>query len=1118
MNQLAAGRWWHIDQDTQEHDPKRIVCDLCPRQCRMKEGDRGFCFVRKIEHGQMVLDTYGKSTGFCIDPIEKKPLNHFYPGTSVLSFGTAGCNLGCQFCQNWDISKSKEVAKLSSQATPESIARAAKAYACRSVAFTYNDPVIWAEYAIDTAKACRDQGIATVAVTAGYMMPEPRREFYQWMDAANVDLKAFSEDFYRKITYSHLEPVLDTLRYLKHETDVWFEITNLVIPAANDSADELHRMCEWIAKELGTDVPMHFSAFHPDFRMTDRPNTPVSKLLEAYAIAKSHALEHVYVGNVHDPKHASTYCSGCGQLLIERDWYELHQVHIDHGACKFCGTELAGRFQQSVGTWGRKRLPIDMREFQPPESVLPLSSIRQAGDRPVQISHLPAKQLTAEQLPSKMEQSSMSDQNLRKLTLLDLDALSEDARSAIQQIAARIVAAKVLKERLGKDVFDQLGELAEHYVYGCFTTLKRGRTLRGCCGFLGRPTRLRDAILESAQRTAKEDPRMPPISSVELPYLSCHVTLLADPRAIEADSDQRNQHIQIGKHGLRITTSLTSPYGQRAGLLLPSVPVEQGWDIDAYLAGVCRKAGLPPDAWRDASVLLETFEGLEIAGSLGTLDLPDPIPLEGPPGDVESLQKLKAATIQNMINLSHGATPNYYVLDAMDGTVNTIVLSAVDMDSKVPLAHWIQTSFRPGVPLQSSVFELSRTAEQTLRRTRFNKAVDVDLALSVLYDVAHHGSILSSDWESGKLKEALGECDLAGVHSNQRAVVALCGERVAVAFDPSKTIHQLLEQAAAMVRSRTLPITVMTLGCISTASSLLASNTPGVDSSDRPRAPALAGSFYPSDSEQLGELLKQYDQKSTITASQGVVAIMTPHAGLTYSGQQAMDAWKSCPIPETVIIVGPKHTRLGSEWAVSPSSSWVVPSSRGADTASFQIDLELSKKIVQGVQGMEFDAAAHMREHGAEVQLPILDWLAGEGGSRPKLVCIAMANANWDEILLAAKQLAQVLRPSLGNLLFAISSDMNHFADDQENRRRDRIALDALAHGDPERLLEVCRSNSISMCGVIPAALVMQTLKELGIQTKVQELSYDTSASVSGDSSRVVGYAAARWIIDQVDH
>ncbi len=225
MSATHPGKWWHRDEDSD-----RIVCDLCPRQCKMKEGDRGFCFVRKVEGNQMVLDTYGRSTGFCIDPIEKKPLNHFYPGTSILSFGTAGCNLGCQFCQNWDISKSREVARLSSVAEPELIARAAMELGCKSVAFTYNDPVIWAEYAIDTAKACRAIGVQSVAVTAGYILPEARRDFYVHMDAANVDLKAFTEDFYRKITYSHLEPVLDTLRYLKHETDVWFEITNLIIP------------------------------------------------------------------------------------------------------------------------------------------------------------------------------------------------------------------------------------------------------------------------------------------------------------------------------------------------------------------------------------------------------------------------------------------------------------------------------------------------------------------------------------------------------------------------------------------------------------------------------------------------------------------------------------------------------------------------------------------------------------------------------------------------------------------------------------------------------------------------------------------------------------------------
>lgn len=423
----------------------------------------------------------------------------------------------------------------------------------------------------------------------------------------------------------------------------------------------------------------------------------------------------------------------------------------------------------------------------------------------------------------------MSDPNIRKLTLLDLDAIDNDARQAIQQVAARIVAAKVLKMRLGAEIFEPLGELAEHYVYGCFTTLKRGKTLRGCCGFLGRPTRLRDAILEAAQKTAKEDHRMPPISSIELPYLSCHLTLLADPIAIDADPAKRHEHIQVGKHGLRITTSLTSPYGQRAGLLLPSSPVELGWDTEAYLGGACRNAGLPEDAWKDASVLVETFEGLEIEGDLSSTSLPDPMPIEGPPGDLDSLQKLKAATVQNMINLSHGATPNYYVLDAMDGTVHTIVLSAVDVDSNVPLAHWIQTSLRPGVPLQSSVFELSRIAEQTLRKARFEKAVDVDLALSVLYDPAHHGTVHASDWQSEKLAEKLSDCDLAGVQSNQRAVVALCGDRVAVAFDPSKSPHALLESAASMIHSQTQPIAVITLGCISTASSLLASNSPGVE-------------------------------------------------------------------------------------------------------------------------------------------------------------------------------------------------------------------------------------------------------------------------------------------------
>lgn len=353
------GSWW---EPAAEKD--RLVCLLCPRQCCLKPGDRGFCFVRENRDGQMVLSTYGKSTGFCIDPIEKKPLNHFYPGTPVLSFGTAGCNLGCKFCQNWDISKSREVARLSAIAEPETIARAAAQTGCRSVAFTYNDPVIWAEYAMDTARACRQAGIKTVAVTAGYIMPEARGEFFEFMDAANVDLKGFTEDFYRTITYSHLQPVLETIAYLKRETAVWFELTNLIIPQANDSPDDLRRMCNWIMQAVGETVPVHFTAFHPDFRMLDRGATDPQTLCMAYEIAKSEGLKYVYVGNVHDPLRQSTFCHHCGGMVIHRVGYHIGGYGIDaQGRCQNCQGVIPGHFAAEAGQWGPRRQPLHIERY-----------------------------------------------------------------------------------------------------------------------------------------------------------------------------------------------------------------------------------------------------------------------------------------------------------------------------------------------------------------------------------------------------------------------------------------------------------------------------------------------------------------------------------------------------------------------------------------------------------------------------------------------------------------------------------------------------------------------------------------------------------------------------------
>jgi pyruvate formate lyase activating enzyme len=350
---VVPTKYWHRLSDG------RVQCDLCPRFCRLREGQRGMCFVRACADGQIVLTTYGRSSGFCVDPIEKKPLNHFLPGSSVLSFGTAGCNLACKFCQNWDISKSREIDTLADSASPERLAQAAERLGCRSVAFTYNDPVIFHEYAIDVAQACRERGIKAVAVTAGYVCDEPRREFYRYMDAANVDLKAFTEKFYWQITKGHLAPVLDTLRYLKHETNVWFEITNLVIPGENDSDGEFDEMTSWVVSELGPDVPMHFTAFHPDWKMQDHPRTPPATLTRARAIALRNGVRYAYTGNVHDTEGGTTSCHECGAVLIERDWYVINRWNLsDDGRCPVCGTVCAGVFAGAPGTWGAKRMPV----------------------------------------------------------------------------------------------------------------------------------------------------------------------------------------------------------------------------------------------------------------------------------------------------------------------------------------------------------------------------------------------------------------------------------------------------------------------------------------------------------------------------------------------------------------------------------------------------------------------------------------------------------------------------------------------------------------------------------------------------------------------------------------
>jgi len=355
IDEQYPASFWH------KLDDGRIQCDICPRDCKLHEGQRGVCFVRGMVDGQMVLTTYGRSSGFCIDPIEKKPLNHFYPGSSVFSFGTAGCNLACTFCQNWDISKSRDRDRLMDHATPQVIAQTANTRSCKSVAFTYNDPVVFFEYALDTADECHKLGLNTVAVTAGYLHDAPCRAFFSKMDAANIDLKGFSDAFYKKLTGVHLQPILDTLAYVHHDTDCWLEITTLLIPGYNDSDAELSALSKWVMQELGSDVPLHFSAFHPDWKMADLPPTPPATLSRARHIALNAGLNHVYTGNVHDIDGDTTYCVSCHRSLIVRDWYQIIDYRLtETGTCSQCGHVLAGHFEKFGKQFGRQRTPISM--------------------------------------------------------------------------------------------------------------------------------------------------------------------------------------------------------------------------------------------------------------------------------------------------------------------------------------------------------------------------------------------------------------------------------------------------------------------------------------------------------------------------------------------------------------------------------------------------------------------------------------------------------------------------------------------------------------------------------------------------------------------------------------
>lgn len=1118
----STGAWWApLRQDDAPSDQAaRIECQLCPRKCHLKDGDRGFCFVRENRDGRMVLTTYGKSTGFCIDPIEKKPLNHFYPGTAVLSFGTAGCNLGCQFCQNWDISKSREVSRLSSSAEPETIAQAALGTGCKSVAYTYNDPVIWAEYAIDTAKACREVGIQNVAVTAGYICASARAEFFEFMDAANVDLKAFTDDFYEKITYSRLQPVLDTLAYLKQETNVWFELTNLIIPQANDNPDDLRKMCSWIVKAIGDDVPIHFTAFHPDFRMTDRPRTDPDTLILAQEIARSEGLSYAYIGNVHDAERQSTRCHKCSQLLIARDWYELGTYAVDaQGCCASCGTKIPGRFDVEKGSWGSKRQPIRIGDYaaapSPPAS--PLQSTRLFTGQSIQSTHLtsatpnatarenalnsssahPSKETTVSEESNtqtadanKSQDASMHPGARLARNILDLDKLGSSQTKAICKAAAAWFRASVLQEQQ-PNADDLLGDLSGGIVMGAFVTAKRGNLLRGCCGVLGKPMPLGGALLAAASKTAREDQRMAPISPTELPYLTFDVTLLGPFKRIQAEGAERKDAIEIGKQGLMIQR------GERSGLLLPSVAVERGWTAEQFLHGVCQKAGLPIGAWESSDAAVFTFNGKSHGGNLTEfveIESQKPKPAAITPEVLKEYVKIAG---DNIVALITGGTPSYVIPHLPDATVNALVISMQwgsrnegdDADAQgLRQGNLIQVSFRPGVPFQNTLYQMCQQAARMFHAQKFSGQLQIGLTIG--FDPALHGF--------GS------EADLEGIDTDARGLVISDARHCAMAYHPEHSAEELREKLRSILPIGSREATVHSLQIVSTMPHVISMSAPIPSRATGTRPPAVAGKFYPAEDAARRAMVGTFFKDDEPTKA-SPLAIMVPHAGIKYSGRIASKVWRSVDDLDsrTLIVISPKHTPNGVNWSVCPFERW-----RLSSTTSFDGDAELASKIAEGVTPIELDAAAHQGEHGIEVQLPILERVA----PKSKVVGMALHSGSWEDIQSAAKEFAAVIKDLPEMPLLVISSDMNHYAPDDENRRRDRLALDALATGDPQELINTCRQNEISMCGQVAAAFIMETLRQLELNFKVEELDYTTSAEVSGDKSQVVGYAGCMLV------
>ena len=619
---------------------------------------------------------------------------------------------------------------------------------------------------------------------------------------------------------------------------------------------------------------------------------------------------------------------------------------------------------------------------------------------------------------------------------------------------------------------------ADWTVMGAFVTLKRQDRLRACCGVLGQPMKLSAALSDAARRTASEDSRFPTLSSIELPYLDLEVSLLYDFQPVEAQGVDRIGAVEIGKHGLVIQR------GQQSGLLLPVVAVEHGLDAEGFLQQVCRKAGLPGTAWQDDETKLQVFETSCTGNPFDTSVLDDQATSYLAPLNNTQLQNLVEHCRHNLVAMTTGATPNYYLNDCPDAMVRAVTLLVHDVQDNVIL-NSSKTSMRQGIPLQATLHELVEGSARSLQQQGINPTLLQTLqpSLLILNDPAMHGTVAAAD--------------LRGIDTTQRALLVTENNRNAWAYDPTVDAETSLQSASrdAQVQSRELA-SVFSCAALSSRKKANIANVPRPQSGDSVRPPATAGTFYPAESTALQELVTSLLGEPAASKTSWP-AVMVPHAGLIYSGAIAAQTLKQIEIPETVIIIGPKHTQLGVQWAVAPHQRWSIP---GAELAA---DPVLAQQLADQIDGLQLDAAAHQQEHSIEVELPLLAQLAPQS----QIVGIALGRGSWQQCLDFASGLATVIRQQPRPPLLVVSSDMNHFASDEENRRLDEIALTALETLDPATVFKTVTEQNISMCGLIPAVIVMETLRQLNSLTTSERTGYTTSADVSGDTSRVVGYA-----------